>query len=54
MFRQINFWLAITNFILALLFIFRGGSFNTVISFAWLVNFVINLNLASKGVHGNK
>lgn len=46
-----NFWLAISNFALAFVFIFKGGKFNLLISFIWLVNFLVNLNLASKEVH---
>lgn len=48
--KQTSFWLAITNFILAFIFIFKGGTFNVVISFIWFVNFVLNLNIASKEV----
>lgn len=43
-----SFWLAISNFLLAFVFIFKGGKFNLLISFIWFVNFVLNLNIASK------
>lgn len=50
MLKQTSFWLAITNFILALLFVYRGGMFNQLISFIWFLNFIINLTLTSKEV----
>lgn len=50
MLKQTSFWLAITNFILALLFVYRGGMFNQLISFIWFLNFFINLTLTSKEV----
>lgn len=46
-----SFWLAISNFVLAFVFIFKGRKFNLLISFIWFLNFVLNINIANKEAH---